>query len=224
MAGHETILIVEEDGDLRNLRRDFLQGQGYAVLDAGTAAEAAEMSNGLKSPIDLLVVDEVLPDSRGSELADCLRETRPGLPVLYVTNTSTTAELEQSVRKLLDRHKRKRILLVDDDTQVLMFASEVLRDAGYDVLVAEDGNVVVSIVEKEPLDLVITDLVMREREGLETMMHLRKSHPTLPVVVISGAFSGHFLRSASMMGARATLAKPFSGEDLLTTVETVLGS
>jgi len=71
---------------------------------------------------------------------------------------------------------------------------------------------------------VITDLVMREREGLETMMKLRKSHPELPVVAISGAFGAHFLRSASLLGAKATLAKPFSAEDLLNVVQRVLGS
>ena len=116
------------------------------------------------------------------------------------------------------------VLVVDDDKQVLMFASEVLREAGYEVLVGEDGNVALAVVEVEPLDLVITDLVMREREGLETMMRLRESHPALPVIAVSGAFGGHFLRSATILGARATLLKPFSGEDLLSAVRKVLGS
>jgi len=124
---------------------------------------------------------------------------------------------------LLDRRKRQRVLFVDDDAQVVTFASEVLREAGFEVLVGEDGNVALAIVEKEPLDLVITDLVMRECEGLETVMRLRKSHPELPVIVISGAFGGQFLKSAAMLGARATLAKPFSGEELVSMVQEVLG-
>jgi DNA-binding response OmpR family regulator/two-component sensor histidine kinase len=242
-GGGETILIVEDDAELRNLMRELLEGAGYAVLDAGSASEAVEMSRGLNDAIDLLVADVVLRDSQGKELADCLHESRPGLAVLYISGYPayaasdaglapaadflakpfTVAELTGSIRSILDRQKRKRILIVDDEPMVLLFASETLKEAGYDVLVAEDGSAVASIVESEPLDLVITDLVMREREGFETMMHLRKSNPDLPVVVISGAFSGHFLRSASIMGARATLAKPFSGEDLLNTVRTVLG-
>ncbi len=232
--GSETILIAEDDDDLRNLMRDVLERSGYAVLDGGSASEAAEISQGLKGHIDLLVADMALPDSSGKELADCLRESRPGLPVLYVSGCAehtvgdilakpfAADELERSVRAILDRHKRKRILIVDDEPLVLMFMGEALRAEGYDVLVAEDGNVVSSIVERERLDLVITDLVMREREGLETMMDLQKSHPKLPVIVMSGAFGGHFLRNASMLGASATLAKPFSGEDLLNAVRTVL--
>ena len=104
-----------------------------------------------------------------------------------------------------------------------MFAGEVLREAGYEVVTGGDGNVALSLVRSQPFDLMILDLVMPEREGLDTMMRLRESHPGLPVVAISGAFGGRFLRSASMLGARATLGKPFSGEDLLNVVRTVLG-
>ncbi len=243
-AGRESILIVEDEPDLRQLMREFLQRLGYAVLDAGSAAEATELSGQLNDGLDLLICDVVLPDSTGRELAERLRGSRPGLPVLYISGHPTevahgdalpagaqflakpftVVEFGERVRRILDRQKPKRVLFVDDDAQVVMFASEVLRDAGYDVLVGEDGNVALSIAEKEPLDLVITDLVMREREGLETMMKLKTSHPDLPVVAISGAFGGHFLRSASLLGARATLAKPFSGEDLLNVVRTVLGN
>lgn len=244
MSGHETILVVEDDPALRNLMSDILQGLGYAVLDAGTAAEAAELAGSLHDRVDLLVSGVVLPDSTGCELAEALLESRPGMPVLYISGHPalvsgqekldcdarflakpfSAGEFGESVRSMLDRRKRKRVLFVDDDAQVVLFASEVLREGGYEVLVGEDGNAALLIVEKEPLDLVITDLVMREREGLETMMRLRKSHPELPVVAISGAFGGHFLRSASLLGARATLAKPFSGEDLLNVVRDILGS
>jgi len=243
-GGHETVLIVEDDLDLRTLMRSILEGLGYAVLDAASAREAVKLSAGLKDRLDLLVADAVLPDSSGITLADSLRELRPRLPVLHISGYPEQVALDgapqsgagflakpftvsafgESVRSILDRQKRKRILVLDDDQQVLMFAAAVLREAGFEVLVGEDGNVALSVVDKEPLDLVITDLVMPEREGLETMMRLRESSPQLPVIAISGAFGGHFLRSAANLGARATLAKPFSGEDLLNAVRMVLGS
>jgi two-component system, cell cycle sensor histidine kinase and response regulator CckA len=241
-GARETILIVEGDAELRNLIRETLEHLGYSVLDAGSAAEAAELSAGLRDRVDLLVAELVLPDSTARELAACLRESRRDLPVLYISGDPllvsvndpsqpdvlakpfSPTEFGDNVRSILDRRSRKRVLFVDDDDQIVMFASEVLRDAGYEVLVGADGNVALSIVDSEPLDLVITDLVMREREGLETMMRLKKSHPQLPVVAISGAFGGHFLRSAVLLGVRATLAKPFSSEDLLNVVRMVLGS
>lgn len=243
-GGNETILIVEDNGELRRLLRARLEKLGYAVLDAASAAEAVELSNGRKDRVDLLVVDMVLPDSTGTELAQRLREGRPGLPALHISGylenraavgipesgaeflskPFTLAAFGDRVRSILDRQRRKRILFVDDDVEVVMFASRVLRDAGFEVLVGGNGNVALSTAQVERLDLVITDLVMPEREGLETIMRLRKSHPALPVVAISGAFGGHFLRSASTLGARAALAKPFSGEDLLAAVRVALGT
>jgi CheY-like chemotaxis protein len=146
------------------------------------------------------------------------------LPASQDSGPADNSQAEQSnIAPFADRRKQKRVLFVDDDAQVVMFASEVLRDAGYEVLVGEDGNVALSIAEKQPLELVITDLVMPGREGLETIIELKKSHPELPVIAISGAFGGHFLRSAALLGARATLTKPFSGEDLVNVVRMVLG-
>jgi DNA-binding response OmpR family regulator len=243
VSGGQTILMVEDDPDLANLMRDILGGLGYMVLDARSAGEAAELSRGLADPIDLLLTDVSLPGSNGRELADSLRKSRPGLPVLYISGLPTSAdasdapepgtgflakpfspaELEDSVRTVLDGRKRKRVLVVDDEPGLLMFASEVLRAAGYDVVTGDDGNVALSLVRSQPFDLMIIDLVMPEREGLDTMMRLRESHPDLPIVAMSGAFGGRFLHSASMLGARATLSKPFSGEDLLHAVRTVLG-
>jgi CheY-like chemotaxis protein len=238
----ETVLMIIEGQDMRSLMRHYLEDLGYGVLDAASAGEAAELSNSLKDRLDLLVTDVVLPDASGRELADRLHESRPWLPVLYISDyfeepaadgsltgaaflpkPFAMAAFGEQVRSLLDRQKRRRVLFVDDDDQVLMFASAVLRDAGLEVLVGGDGNVALSIVKKEPLDLVITDLVMRDREGLDTMMHLKKSHPDLPVIAVSGAFGGHYLTSAKALGARATLLKPFSGEDLLRAVRAVLG-
>ncbi|MEI9974915.1 MAG: response regulator [Ignavibacteriota bacterium] len=240
--GHgETILIVEDDSDLRKLLCDSLEAWGYSVLDAGSAMEAAELAANLDDRLDLLICDVPLPDSADDAVVEALLRSRAGLPVLYISGHPaliagsqdtgeavlakpfSQVEFGERVRSTLDRKKRKRVLFVDDDAQVVMFASEILREAGYDVLVGEDGNVALAIVEREPLDLVITDLVMREREGLETMMTLGKSHPDLPVVAISGAFGGQFLHSASLLGARATLAKPFTADDLLGVVNSVLG-
>ena len=63
------------------------------------------------------------------------------------------------------------------------------------------------------IDLVITDLVMPEQEGLETLQRLRAERPELPVIVISGAFGGSFLKTARRFGATATLPKPIDPED-----------
>jgi len=242
-GGHEAILIVEDSPDVRRLLRTMLQSLGYSVLEAASAAQAAALSSGHAGVIDLLVADVVLGDSTGVELARRLRESRPGLPVLHISGYAqdgavlesmhesgaeflakpfTLAALAERIRRILDRQKRHRVLFVDDDAAVTLFASRVLREAGFEVLVAGDGSLALSMIEAEHPDLVITDLVMPGREGLETIMMLRKSHPSLPVIATSGAFDGHFLKPAAMLGARARLPKPFSQEALLEAVRAVL--
>ena len=74
----------------------------------------------------------------------------------------------------------------------------------------------------QAVDLVITDLVMPEQEGLETLRRLRVERPNLPVIAISGAFGGSFLETASRLGATATLAKPIDPETLLRAVRKAL--
>jgi CheY-like chemotaxis protein len=240
-----TILIVEDDPDVRRVLRTMLQSLGYSVLEAASATEAASLSSGHAGVIDLLVADVVLGGSTGVELARRLRESRPGLPVLHISGYAqdsaalesmhesgaeflakpfTRAALAESIRRILDRQKRHRILFVDDDATAALFASRVLREAGFEVLVVGNGNVALSTIETEHLDLVITDLVMPGREGLETIIMLRKSQPSLPVIATSGAFDGHFLKTALMLGARAALPKPFSEEALLNAVQAVLGT
>jgi len=240
--GHEKILIVDDSPEVRRVLHRMLEGLGYFVLEAASAREAVALSSGLADGSDLLVVDVELADSTGVELAQRLREPRPELPVLYVSGYPQGAAIEgvqesgaeflskpftlvafaERVRRILDRRKPRRILFVDDDADVVLFASLVLRNAGFEVLVGGNGDTALSMVEIERPDLVITDLVMPERGGLATIMTLRKLHPSLPVIATSGAFGGYFLEAAVTLGAHATLPKPFSGEELLEAVRVVL--
>ena len=117
-----------------------------------------------------------------------------------------------------------RILVVDDDPVVTRFAGWALRQAGFEILVAENGKRAMQTIEEHSVDMVITDIVMPEMEGLELITALRKSQPSLPIVAISGAFDGKYLEMAVALGARAALAKPFSAEKLLKTVRQTLNA
>jgi DNA-binding response OmpR family regulator len=115
-----------------------------------------------------------------------------------------------------------RILIVDDDPAVTRFASRALTHAGFEVLLAENGRRAMTILREQSVDLVITDIVMPEMEGLELIGALRRSQPLLPVVAISGAFDGQYLDMALVLGARASLRKPLSTSKLLETVRQTL--
>jgi len=119
------------------------------------------------------------------------------------------------------------ILVVDDDTQVLDVMSEMLRLEGHQVSVAENGQQAVDQMRDAQFDLVITDLIMPEKEGLETIADIRKRSSQLPIIAISGGGRVgpmDYLETARFIGADATLAKPFGRQELITTVADLLAS
>jgi two-component system, cell cycle sensor histidine kinase and response regulator CckA len=83
--GSETILVVEDEPDFRNLLRDGLQARGYTVLIANNGVDALRVAEQHKGPIRLLLTDVIMPEMSGPELAKCLKETRPDIDVLYMS-------------------------------------------------------------------------------------------------------------------------------------------
>ena len=117
------------------------------------------------------------------------------------------------------------ILVVDDDIQVLEVMSEMLRLEGHIVAVAENGQQAVDQIRDHRFDLVITDLIMPEKEGLETIADIRKHHRQMPIIAISGGGRigpTDYLETARFIGANATLAKPFGRQELISTVSSLL--
>jgi DNA-binding response OmpR family regulator len=117
------------------------------------------------------------------------------------------------------------VLVIDDDVQLRGFLREVLDQAGYQVFEAGNGNEGSAMYARHRPDLVLTDIVMPEKEGMELIMELRRDHPTLPIIAMSGGnagFSGSYLTVAGKLGANATLAKPFTASHLLAAIEQLL--
>ena len=74
----------------------------------------------------------------------------------------------------------------------------------------------------QPVDVVITDLIMPEQEGMETISRIKRDFPNIKIIAISGALGGRYLRVAELLGAHAVLNKPLDPEQLLQTVQSVL--
>jgi len=117
------------------------------------------------------------------------------------------------------------VLVVDDEPSVLESLRKLLVAAGYEVQVAENGVVALTQFQANPARVVILDLVMPEKEGLETLRELRRFDPAPKIIAMSGggyANAETYLQMAGCLGADATLAKPFSKTELLTTLEGLL--
>lgn len=110
------------------------------------------------------------------------------------------------------------VLLLDDNEAYRTLIAETLTLAGFEVCAISDGRRVPAILRERRIDLVITDIVMPERDGLETLTELRYSHPRLPVIAISGDLPLNtqlYLTIAEKLGATRVLAKPFKMDELV---------
>ena len=120
-----------------------------------------------------------------------------------------------------------RILLIDDDDDLRTMLRLALTHFGHTVIEARNGVEGLALFPQAAADLVITDIVMPGKEGLEVLMALRKIHPPVKIIAISGGGRGDatdYLRMATKMGAARVLSKPFSNEALLAAIDAVLGS
>lgn len=120
-----------------------------------------------------------------------------------------------------------RILVVDDEDLVRTTLRQMLEKDGHEVLEAVNGNEALEVFGKQKADLVITDIVMPEKEGIETIVELRKLEPDLKIVAISGGGRTEnfdFLDLAKKFGADNVLAKPFKMDEIRNVVGEILGT
>lgn len=117
-----------------------------------------------------------------------------------------------------------RILLIDDDASVRRTVGRLLREAGHTVAEAADGKSGVEALQANGPDLVITDIVMPDQEGIETIRCIREASD-VPVIAISGSHAANdydVLRDAKLFGANVSIAKPFRSAELLAAIDGLL--
>jgi DNA-binding response OmpR family regulator len=119
----------------------------------------------------------------------------------------------------------QRILLVDDDTALRRLLRLNLTKMGYTVAEASNGKEALAKQESDPVELVLTDLIMPEKEGLETIPELRRKYPQIKIIAMSGGGRGsaaNYLKIAKMMGADRVMTKPFSYQELAAAIAQIM--
>ncbi len=117
------------------------------------------------------------------------------------------------------------VLVVDDDDDVRIMLKTMLERNNYDVIIAQNGNEATRLLKNNPVDLIITDLVMPEKEGIETIIEVKHDFPHIKIIAISGGKRiglSTQLKSANLLGADRTLKKPFKSKELLNTVRELI--
>ncbi len=118
-----------------------------------------------------------------------------------------------------------KILLIEDEHLVASTLEIVLLKAGHTVVLAANGAAGLTKFDQERPDLIITDIIMPEKEGIETIREIREKNTQVPIVAYSGGGrtkNYDFLRMAHKLGATEVLRKPFANEELLATVSRCL--
>lgn len=117
------------------------------------------------------------------------------------------------------------VLVVDDDPTIRTIAAELLREERHAIIEAADGDEALRVLDATHAELVVLDMLMPNRDGLETIMEIRRRHPGVRILAISSGGSigiGNLLGMARVFGADETLAKPLSFTTFAATVNRLL--
>ena len=242
IMGTETVLVVEDVEAVRAVTRRMLERYGYHVLEAADGEDAMRLAANATEPIHLLLTDVVMPNVSGRDLADMFAQTYPHAKVLFMSGYTddaivrhgileeglaclqkpfTPQSLASKVRTVLDATVADRsvsVLVIDDHDDVRISLRRTLEAAGHRVLDAADGELGLALLDNTQVDVVITDLFMPGQDGIVTLRHIRKDHPKVKVIAISGGgFGGQLdlLKDAVLLGATAALRKPIAPGELL---------
>lgn len=118
-----------------------------------------------------------------------------------------------------------KILVIDDEPSILLMIKKMLEKAGHEVDMALNGKEGMQIFEKNKADLLITDIIMPEKEGLETIVEMRKKYPVLKIIAISGGgriSAEGYLPGAKLLGANMVFQKPLIQKEFLEAVSFLL--
>ena len=120
-----------------------------------------------------------------------------------------------------------KILVIDDDDVIRLTMQSFLKKKGFQVFTAENGNTGLELFKKESPQIIITDMLMPNKEGLETITEIRSFKNGSKIIAMSGGGSTQnmtFLQLAEKVGADLLLSKPVKPDQLIAAIEDLLGS
>jgi CheY-like chemotaxis protein/two-component sensor histidine kinase len=235
-----TILVVEDEPDIANLIRHYLERAGYAVITAGTAADAVDLA--MAERPQLITLDILLPDSDGFDVLERLQadERTAAIPVImlsiladgqgtwlgaveYLTKPVDERLLLQQVHRLLADDQPRTVLVADDDEHIRALIVAGLRKAGHQVLEAINGAEAVMLCAEQRPDLALLDVRMPVTDGIEALSALRADPATrdIPVVMMTASadLSTDNRTYIEELGATLLPQKPLSAKDLAQVID-----
>ncbi|MEE8398539.1 MAG: response regulator [Desulfobacterales bacterium] len=249
-TGSERLLFVDDEPAMARIYQAMLERLGYTVEIKTGSVEALEAFRAHPDNYDLVITDQTMPHLTGQVMAKEIMMIRPDIPVILCTGYSdltdekkakadgiqafvmkpiSMSKIAGTIRDVLDNRKRTqvtgRILVIDDEPKMRKMLRQMLEKKGHDVIEAADGNEGVRSYRENLPDIVITDLIMPDKEGVETIIELRDAFPDVKIIAISGGGKNtpeSYLQSARELGAMRTFAKPINMTELTDAVDELL--
>ncbi len=238
----ETILVVEDDDDVRAYTVAVLRDLGYRVLEAHDGISALRLLERQEQPVELLFTDVVMPGMSGRELADEASKIQPDLRVLYTSGYTrnaivhggrldagvemiakpfTTDALAQKVRDMLDRGRTGRVLIVAPDSHLRALVAEALSGLGFAPMEAATSTEALTSIRSAAgrLDVVVLDADGRAASAfVNEVRGLRKD---LPVVIATTEADETVLELVEGDDCATLIEKPYTGASLKQAIESL---
>ena len=237
------VLVVDDDDDFRVLIRSQLSNAGYEVFDARDAASAMQIARTMRP--DVITVDLLMPGLDGWEFIERLRSEEPlaripvvvvsGVPeatasdrrpenVAFVAKGEGLDRLLRAIGQALGNRRGATVLVAEDDADLRGVLTASLTRNGHRVLQARDGAEALAAIEREPVDLLVLDLLMPNIDGYEVLARIKSNEKDarIPVVVVSGADRSSSELRSLRLGANVYLAKPIEASALAEQVTRLL--
>ena len=242
ITGKKTILVVDDEANIRRFLAHELKKRGYSVLQAPGGSKALELAR--KHHPDLVTLDVLMEGMSGFDVTAVLKndpETKD-IPILivsvvedrkrayklgvndYLTKPFKIDLLIEKVNQLL-RDAQRKILVVDDDKNLVKSLKYQLGKRGYSTSVAHNGKIALERVEHRPPDLILLDIKMPEMDGYEVMKALkhRPEWAHIPILVMSGIDIDGGRVKALSVGAADYFSKSGGFDQMFETIESILG-
>ena len=249
-TGTERVLFVDDEPSLADMANQMLSRLGYDVVAKTSSIEALELFKAEPDRFDFVITDMAMPEMAGDQFAIELLKTRPDIPIILCTGHSARIDemrskklgikayvmkplvmrvIAQKIREVLDERQNEQctglILLIDDEPQFQKLFNQKLAGSGLEIITAGDGKKGLKLYRENSPNLVVTDLIMPEKEGIETIIELKKEFPDVKIIAISGGGDSgpeSYLQIAKKLGAEETFSKPVDWPELIKTIKALL--
>lgn len=244
----ESVLIVDDDRIIREELHRELTRQYFKPLVAADGTEALEIFR--REEVDIVLLDVKLPDMDGLDVLKEMKEERPGSQVIVITGMGNqeiaikslragaidyidkpidmdelSAALGRALEKLAETEEifyRNRLLLIDDEKQIVKPLQKFLEKEGYEVLVAYSGGEGLKIIEEKKIDVLITDIKMDDMDGIEVLRRAKQLYRDIEGIIITGFKDQELAIRSLRAGALDYINKPLNLDEVLLSIQRAL--